>query len=472
VSAVLLLDPMPLPDGLGIPAEDWHQTPTSVQQQFLSLLKRVEALEARVNRDSSNSSRPPSTDSPATKRQRRTQAAERRKPGGKPGHAGHPQVLLAPTSSVSLFPRACACGHGEFAEVVLYHTHQVIELPVIRPEVTHWMLHQGRCLACGTLCKAALPAEHASGYGPRLTGFVGEMAGMVGASRSAVQDLCASVFSIALSQGAIQKMVDRVSEALVPHDTAIGEVARTSLVNYIDETSWLLHGDRHWLWVMANPAVAYFQVHMHRSKTAFAQLIGDWTGILVSDGYRVYQSWAGLRQSCLAHLIRAAQGLAESVEAGMARFGRRVHAELQRLCHMGTARPTVGKWRMWYARFRALVNQHAAREDKAGTFARRLAREGESLWVFLDVQGVEATNNIAERAHRFGVLWRKRSQGTRSEKGNRWVERVLSLRHTCRIRGRPTFPVLVEAVSCLFKGEKPDLSWLTQHAFLPVPSTP
>ena len=66
--------------------------------------------------------------------------------------------------------------------------------------------------------------------------------------------------------------------------------------------------------------------------------------------------------------------------------------------------------------------------------------EGESLWVFLDVPGVESTNNVAERAHRFGVLWRKRSQGTCSDKGNRWVERVLSLRHTCRIRGRPTFP--------------------------------
>gem|GEM_PF-2326860 len=76
------------------------------------------------------------------------------------------------------------------------------------------------------------------------------------------------------------------------------------------------------------------------------------------------------------------------------------------------------------------------------------------------------------RAHRFGVLWRKRSQGTCSEKGNRWVERVLSLRHTCRIRGRPTFPLLVEAVSCLFKGEKPDLSWITSHESLPVPSTP
>ena len=173
-----------------------------------------------------------------------------------------------------------------------------------------------------------------------------------------------------------------------------------------------------------------------------------------------------------AHLIRAAKGLAECVDAGIAHFGSRVHAELQRLCHMGTERPTVGQWRAWYARFSALVSQYTARPDKAGTFVRRLEREGESLWVFLDIQGVEATNNIAERAHRFGVLWRKRSQGTCSEKGNRWVERVLSLRHTCRIRGRPTFPLLVEAVSCLFKGEKPDLSWITPHESLPVPSTP
>jgi len=225
VSDLLGLHPVALPDGLGIPTEDWQQTPTSVQQQFLSLLKRVAALEARLNRDSFNSSRPPSTDSPAQKRQRRTQAAERHKPG----HPGHPQVLLEPTSSRSLFPRACPCGRGEFAEVALYHTHQVLELPVIRPEVTHWMLHLGRCLACGTLCKAALPAEHASGYGPRLTGFVGEMAERVGASRSAVQDLCTSGFSIALSQGAIQKMVEQVSEAIMPHDTAIGEVARTTL---------------------------------------------------------------------------------------------------------------------------------------------------------------------------------------------------------------------------------------------------
>jgi transposase len=222
---------------------------------------------------------------------------------------------------------------------------------------------------------------------------------------------------------------------------------------------------------MANPGVAYFQIHPTRSKAALAQLIGSWMGSLVSDGYGVYQAWQGLRQSCLAHLLRTAKGLAECVEAGMARFGARVHAELQRLCHMGTERPTVGQWRAWYARFHHLLRQHATREDKAGTFARRLQREGKSLWVFLDVQGVECTNNVAERAHRFGVMWRKRSQGTCSEKGNRWVERVLSLRHSCRIRGRPTFPMLVDAVSCLFTGKTPDLSWIT-HLRLPATSPP
>jgi transposase len=119
-------------------------------------------------------------------------------------------VLLEPTATVALFPEACACGQRALGEWTRYHTHQVIELPVMHPEVRHWLLYQGRCLACGTLCKASLPAEQARGYGPRLTAYVGEMAGMVGASRSAVQALCASVFGIPLSTGATLLLDSRV----------------------------------------------------------------------------------------------------------------------------------------------------------------------------------------------------------------------------------------------------------------------
>ena len=153
------LDPTSLPEGRGIPAKDWQQTPPSVRHQFLSLFQRVAALEARLNRDSSNSSRPPSTDAPSTKRYRRMKATDHRRPGGQHGHPGHAQVLLAPTATVTLFPDACACGHRGFEAPTAYHTHQVIEFPVMHPEGTHWLLHQGRCLSCGTLCKALLPRD-------------------------------------------------------------------------------------------------------------------------------------------------------------------------------------------------------------------------------------------------------------------------------------------------------------------------
>ena len=106
----------------------------------LPLLKRLATLETRLNQHSSNSSRPPSTDAPSTKRQRRKPAVERWKPGGKPGHPGHPQALLEPTTTVSLFPEGCSCGPRELVKLTPYHTHQVIELPYIRPDVTHWRL--------------------------------------------------------------------------------------------------------------------------------------------------------------------------------------------------------------------------------------------------------------------------------------------------------------------------------------------
>jgi Transposase IS66 family len=156
----------------------------------------------------------------------------------------------------------------------------------------------------------------------------------------------------------------------------------------------------------------------------------DWEGILVSDGYGVYQHWVEARQTCLVHLIRTARGLAERPHPEMAACGAWALAELQRLCYMAKAPPTGGEWRAWYARVCKLIDQYHDRQDDAGRLVRRLLREMDSLWVFLAHHGVEPTNNRAERAIRFGVQWRKRSLGTASEKGNRWVERILSLKET------------------------------------------
>ena len=124
--------------------------------------------------------------------------------------------------------------------------------------------------------------------------------------------------------------------------------------------------------------------------------------------------------------------------------------------------PRLGEWRAFYARLCRLIALYRESTSEAGTFARRLEKEMDSLFVFLTDEGVEPTNNFAERMIRFGVLWRKRSQGTKSEKGNRWVERILSVRQTCRLHASSSFDVLVNAFTCFFKEQQPDLTWICQ----------
>jgi transposase len=448
--------------------QDWEQTPLAVQayvrtlrDEVAQLQNRVETLETRLQQNSTTSSRPPSSDSSYKKPRLRTTAATPRKAGGKPGHPGHHQVLLPPTTVQELRPERCTCGNTTFALTTPYHTHQVLELPPIAIEATHWVLHQGWCPDCGRWTKAQVPAEHATGYGPRFSALMGEVAGTYGNGRRMVQTFCASVLQVPISLGAIQKVLDRVAQAIEPHYLAIATQARQALVNYIDETPWWCINTLHWLWVMASERVAFYMIHPRRSKEAFAELIEDWAGLLVSDGYGVYQHWVQARQTCLAHLIRSARGLAARDNPDLAACGTWALAELQRLCHMATAPPTGGEWRAWYARLCRLIEQYHDCPDDAGRFARRLLREMDSLWVFLAHHGVEPTNNRAERALRYGVLWRKRSLGTASEKGNRWVERILSLRETCRLQAKSTYTVLVEAVTSFFQDHQPDLSWIT-----------
>jgi transposase len=449
------------------PPQDWEQTPPAVQaylrtvrDELSQLQDRVKTLEARLTQNSTTSSRPPSSDSPYKKPRRRTTSTTSGKAGGQPGHLGHRQVLLPPTTVKELRPERCACGNTTFTLTTPYHTHQVIELPPVAMDVTHWVLHQGWCPDCGRWRKAQVPAEYATGYGPRFSALMGEVAGTYGNGRRMVQTFCASVLQIPISLGAIQKVLDRVAQAITPHYSAIATQARHALVNYIDETPWFLTNTLQWLWVMASDTVAFYMIHPHRSKEAFAALIDDWEGILVSDGYGVYQSWVEARQTCLAHLIRSARGLAARDNPDLAACGTWALAELQRLCHMATAPPTGGEWRAWYARLCKFIDQYHDRHDDAGRFARRLLREMDSLWVFLVHCGVDPTNNRAERALRCGVLWRKRSLGTASDKGNRWVERILSLRETCRLQARSTYTVLVEALTRFFHGQQPDLSWI------------
>ena len=162
----------------------------------------------------------------------------------------------------------------------------------------------------------------------------------------------------------------------------------------------------------------------------------------------------------MAHLIRKAKGLAERKDESIKNFGESILKELQLLCHWAKKPPDENQWSDFYSRLLLLLMLYEGADDDAGKLARSIAAEIESLWVFLDEKGVEPTNNRAERALRFAVLWRKRSNGTQSDKGNRWVERILSLKQTCRMKAIPVFPILVNAIDAYFKEQKPNLQWI------------
>jgi transposase len=284
--------------------------------------------------------------------------------------------------------------------------------------------------------------------------LVAELSGIQGISRQAVESFIQDVFDVPISTGAIQNVIDRVSQALLPVHEAIGASVRASAVNHVDETSWQQAGAIKWLWTMTNCVASFFIVHSNRSLKAFEALIDTWRGILV------YRYWVNQRQACLAHLIRKASGLAERTDDSYQRFGQQLKELLQQLCEFAHASPGKKKWTDFYTRLMLLLWFFEGAEDDAGRLAREILREIDTLWVFLDEAGVEPTNNRAERALRFAVMWRKRSNGTQSEKGNRWVERLLTFRQTCRLRKQATFPLLVETVKGYFKEQTPNLGWL------------
>ena len=455
--------------------KDWQATPEPVRQyvkqleQTISVLvnkveqleKRTEKLESKTNQNSQNSSKPPSSDSPF-KRPKKNRKKSKRKKGAQKGHKGHKRELLEPTQQQNIVPEKCDCGCLTIIADSLqpYYTHQVIELPEFKMSVLHLILNKGKCRRCGNIVKAKVPKEHQTGYGPRLSALIAEMSGIQGNSRETVRTFCKSVLNFSISIGAIQKVVDRASAALIPFYDKIGQLARENDINHVDETSWFQNGALNWLWVMVNSTVAYFMIHQNRSKEAFLELIQDWRGILISDNYGTYKKWVNLRQTCLAHLIRKAKALSEAKDKVSQHFGTKILKELQLLCHWAKAPPDHDQWCEFYQRFIDLIFDHHQQKNEAGALARSLIRQIDSLWVFLEVSGVEPTNNRAERMLRFGVLWRKRSKGTQSQKGNRWVERVLSFKQTCQMRSLPSFPVLVDAIDSFFKEQKPNLDWL------------
>ena len=209
-----------------------------MQQQLGQLEKRTEKLEVQTKMNSQNSSKPPSSDSPFNKKKIKKKKSKRKR-GGQKGHKGHQRQMLPPSKVENLMPEDCDCGRLvlDADSIKAFYTHQQIELPKIKMDVTHFILHKGKCQRCGKTVKARIPSEVSSGYGPRLSAVIAELSGSHGASRQSVQDFCHSVLDFRISTGAIQRIIDRSSEAILPIYSAIGNQVRRSGVDDMDETS-------------------------------------------------------------------------------------------------------------------------------------------------------------------------------------------------------------------------------------------
>jgi transposase len=304
---------------------DWQLTPEPVRQYIMALErtlfdmqqriaaheKRLEKLEVRTRKNSHNSSKPPSSDPPFSRKKRKQKKSKKAK-GGQKGHEPHQQQMLDPNESHWLMPSAAHAGiqHSIKKTCSRFTSISISNFPKSKMQVSHYILQQCDCPNCGKTVKATLPSDVSTGYGPRFTALIGELSGIKAMSSNDVKQLCESVLGIPIATGTIQKIVDRTSNALLPVYEHIGRIARRFWCNYIDETSWFKENDLHWLWAMVNERVAFYRIDPHRSKEAFEKLVRDWDGILVSDGYGLYRKWVN-RQTCLAHLIRKADALAE-----------------------------------------------------------------------------------------------------------------------------------------------------------------
>lgn len=371
---------------------------------------------------------------------------------------------------IDLRPTSCSyCGGLLLGDDPEPARHQVSEVPSRRARVTEYRRHTLKRLSCGAANQAQWPANMPTGsFGPRAQAVVAYLSGRLHASHRDVVEALEVLHGLSLSSGRVSALQRQVSAALAgPVQTAQGYAQRQA-VNHVDETSWRQHDKRHWLWLVATPAVTVFRVLSGRGAAQARQMISKTAkGIVITDRYQAY-NWLPQRrrQLCWAHLKRDFQALAER-EGKPAVVGQGLLEQTRELFDLwhqvGDGKITWSSWQRKVKPIQQRVKQllfigtQSGHQKTRHTCANILQVEA-CLWTFVRVAGVEPTNNNAERPLRRAVLWRKKSFGTKSEAGSRFVERILTVVTRLRQQGRDVLDYLTSVCSgqpcCLL----PDLS--------------
>ena len=444
------------------------------ERQLADAKKQIADLERQLalrNQNSTITSKPPASDGLAGRqRVRGRRRKSRRKPGGQPGHPGHSRPLV-PVAHVSviidLVPDACGhCRRGLHATDAEGdpRRHQVTELPPIEPHVTEYRCYRRRCRRCGHLTNAALPPEVIGQFGPQLTALIAYLTVVCRLPRLVVQRFLEGALQIPISLGSTQHAWEEASAAVAGPYAELYAALRQEAVLNADETGHRTNGDKRWLWAFVARLFVVYRIAASRGSDVLTTVLGDtFAGILGSDRLPTYLKYVvGQRQFCWAHVTRnvlSALDLAPTPSAK--RFCREALAldrRLFRLWHRFRGDPGVRGAPLTRAQLIAKVLPIEKRLfalgerylDAANADVRNLAQaffvHHQHFFTFVDQDGVEPTNNSAERALRTAVQWRKIMFGTRSTDGERAVERLLTITRTCQLRQINALAFLTAAI--------------------------
>jgi transposase len=437
------------------------------EQEIAELRAEVRELRARLKLDSRNSSKPPSSDPPGSRR-KPARGPGGRKAGGQPGHEGKSRPAFAPEDvdrREEAHPKCChLCGgdlRGAARGVLDPVRHQVVDLPVAPAELAEYLLHRVLCPRCGVVTTAPLPAGVPSGaVGPRLQAVFALLVGRFRLSRREALEAAAALFGpkAEVSLGTLSALEKRTSEALAAGWEEAKVAVRASAIAHADETSYRPG----WLWTACTSVVSFFLVDPNRSRAASQRLLGeDFPGVIVTDRWASYDHHPSRRrQLCWAHLKRNGQELVDR-GGSAARVGRAVLRAVDAVFSawedLGAGRLTVPSMARRLAPARrelldALRRGRTNADRKAAALCNDLLKRFVSLWTFARRQGVEPTNNLAEREIRPAVLWRKGCFGASCDAGRRFTERILTVTRTLRRQGRDILAYLEAAIRARLAG--------------------
>jgi transposase len=426
----------------------------------------------RAQRNSSNSSLPPSTNPPDAPKPTPKKPSGR-KPGGQPGHRPYPRQRLPAqrvTEVIPFVPKSCAHCQTPLPVQPAPNDpeptwHQVAELPECIARITEYQGHTRTCTCCGRRTISKIPDDiRRFTVGPRLAAALAYLSGSPHVSKRGLEEIADTLFQAPIALGTVSNLEKEMAAALQAAHSQAQQAVRDAPVKSVDETSWKEAGKKRWLWLAATARVACFLIHTGRDATGFlAVLGGQIKGTFISDRWRVYERIRlSCRQICWAHLRRDFQKLVDLGRAGK-KYGKAGLATAAILFHEwalfrggGSRRalqfelePVRDNLREWLA-VGARCSSH-----KAATLCANLLKLEPALWTFLYKKGVEPTNNHGERLMRSGVLWRKIAFGCHSATGCRFVERILTVVQTLRLQHRPVLDFLYHSLLAHRTGTTP-----------------